>query len=43
MWAQEEKEHFMIVCYRFINRIVYKEVPLYCIEVFTKTIWNFSE
>lgn len=42
--AQEEKEHFMVECVNhFINSIVYKEVPLYCVEVFKKTFWNFSE
>lgn len=28
--------------YHFINNIVYKEAPLYCIEVFKKT-WNYNE
>lgn len=42
--AQEEKEHFMVECVNhFINSIVYGEVPLYCVEVFKKTFWNFSE
>lgn len=42
--AQEEKEHFMVECVsHFINSIVYKEAPLYCVEVFKKTFWNFSE
>lgn len=29
--------------YHFINNIVYKEAPLYCIEVFKKAFWSFNE